>query len=78
MHTETASTAKKELGGLSIEVKSGIQVNGESSELPLRTNDELPKIKINQNLNVAEHIDEIKELQEGEMEALQDCENCSS
>jgi len=78
MHTETASTAKKELGGLSIAVKSDIQVNGESSKLPQRTSGELPKIKINQNLNTAAHIEEIKVLQVGEMEALQDCENCSS
>ena len=63
MHTETASTAKKELGGISIEIK---QPN--STE----------KIKISQRINVAEHLDKIEELQEGEIQDLQDCENCSS
>jgi len=63
MHTETASTAKKELGGLSVEIKTP------------NTQDQ---IKIRQNLNTVGEIGPIEALMEGELDSLKDCENCSS
>ena len=67
MHTETASTAKKELGGLSSQVK-------EPASQPVFES----KMKITQKINMPEHLAEIQALEAGEMDALQDCENCSS